>query len=529
MILKKPYAFFIKHFRLFHLIMFVLLGAVAYETNLTRVFFNSYLNETAYILPINTGINLFSSWVYIWGIIIIIFSIIVFLVMNKKEKPATFYALNILVIFVTLIFMIYSKSMVSKMESELLAVTLLRALRDIGNVIFIIQCVMLLVTFVRAIGFDIKKFDFRKDLQELNVSAEDSEEFEVQLNFDKNEMKRNFKKNSREFKYFLLENKKMITIFSVIGIILISTFIYFNFWKFSKTYKINEYFETKDFTIKVNNSYLTSYDYKLNKITDNALVLIDIDTKKSDSIINTAKTQLKIGNKIYYPTTNAYKNKFPDLGNVYNGEKLSNGINKFILIYEIPQSLSEEKMTFIYLDDYSKTLFGEKYKELKVNLDSLKLDTPTNYIQSKIENIMDFDNQSIKGNLFISNYQINRTFDTSYSACISKTECYDFKQYLQPSFTGYQDKTILKMSAILNYKEDSIIKDDLSNLISKYGKIIYTIDGKVYTTTDINATNFSLKVDNANYYIEVPKIIEQASTINLVFNIRNQEYNYGLK
>ena len=103
MILRKPYAFFIKHFRFFHFVMLIFLGLIVYRTNIVRTFFNEYLNAVAYIIPENIASSMFTNTTYIWGVIVILFSIIVFVVMNKKEKPVLFYGLNILLVISTLV------------------------------------------------------------------------------------------------------------------------------------------------------------------------------------------------------------------------------------------------------------------------------------------------------------------------------------------------------------------------------------------------------------------------------------------
>ena len=43
MIFKKPYAFLIKNFRLFHLILAIIMGYLVYQTNLLSSFFKEYL------------------------------------------------------------------------------------------------------------------------------------------------------------------------------------------------------------------------------------------------------------------------------------------------------------------------------------------------------------------------------------------------------------------------------------------------------------------------------------------------------
>ncbi len=529
MILRRPYAFFIKHFKLFHFIMFVFLGIITYRTNLVRSFFNEYIGQIAYTISENIVLELFSNLTYVLAAFIIISSILIFLVMNKKEKPALFYALTILMTFSTIAFLIYSQVVVYRLQTELISVTVLRAITDISNILVLVQAVFLLILFIRAVGFDIRKFDFGKDIQELNISAEDNEEYEVQFDFDKNEFKRNLRKNKREFKYFLIENKKMIIFLSSLSVVIISALVYFNFSRFFKSYNLNTFFTTEDFVLKVNNSYLTQNNYKNSKVTDNYLIAVLLEIKNSNNVINISKTQLKVGRAIYYPIDSKYTESLADLGKVYNSEKLSKETNKYILVYEIPEALKNEKISFIYIDNYSRTMFGEKYRQNKVDLKPIDLDNNKQNYGSILEDKLEFNNDFIKGNFVVTNYEIKDMFVSTYNTCVSKDECYDLNQYLQPSFTGYQDKAILKLNAILNYDEESIIKEDLFNLISKYGRIVYTINEKTYSTKDIKSTNFSIEKDKNNFYAEVPKALEEADSIDLVFNIRNNEYTYTLK
>ena len=48
MILRKPYAFLIRHFKLIHLILTVLLAYILYKTNKLLSFFNQYLSSGKY-------------------------------------------------------------------------------------------------------------------------------------------------------------------------------------------------------------------------------------------------------------------------------------------------------------------------------------------------------------------------------------------------------------------------------------------------------------------------------------------------
>ena len=51
--------------------------------------------------------------------------------------------------------------------------------RDLLKILIIFQYVSVLMVLVRGLGFDIKKFDFVKDMHELNLDISDEEEVEL--------------------------------------------------------------------------------------------------------------------------------------------------------------------------------------------------------------------------------------------------------------------------------------------------------------------------------------------------------------
>ena len=83
-----------------------------------------------------------------------------------------------------------------------------------------LQFVTLCLTFARATGFDVKKFDFAHDLQQLNVDEKDNEEFEVDVELDTDKLFRKIRKKIRYAKYVYFENKFLIflTLAIVLGL-----------------------------------------------------------------------------------------------------------------------------------------------------------------------------------------------------------------------------------------------------------------------------------------------------------------------
>ena len=95
MILRRPYAFLIKHFRLIHLILFILLAFITYNANNVLDFFKEYISANGNIEVLSSNyINLF---IYIVPVIIVGLSIMIYYLMKYKDKPKLFYIILIVV------------------------------------------------------------------------------------------------------------------------------------------------------------------------------------------------------------------------------------------------------------------------------------------------------------------------------------------------------------------------------------------------------------------------------------------------
>ena len=73
MILRKPYAFFIKHFKLIHVIMTVLLGYLILKTNLILNFLNTYMESKELVTGMELVKPLFGVSIYVVIGIILVF------------------------------------------------------------------------------------------------------------------------------------------------------------------------------------------------------------------------------------------------------------------------------------------------------------------------------------------------------------------------------------------------------------------------------------------------------------------------
>ena len=205
MILRKPYAFFIKHFRLIHVFLSILMLSLLFNTKKLLDFFNEVVS-TNLNLKGQELVSLYMPLILrILPFLIIVLLGLLLFIMHIKNKPKTMYITSILIYLYVIIINFISKSTLSTMENTVLATRNVRLIRDFILISFIAQIVISIITIIRAVGFDIKKFDFKKDLKELQIDESDNEEFEFSIDLDSNKLKRNIRKYIRHLKYFYKE------------------------------------------------------------------------------------------------------------------------------------------------------------------------------------------------------------------------------------------------------------------------------------------------------------------------------------
>ena len=525
MILKKPYAFLIKHFKLIHTIILLLMIYLTHRTSLIINFFNSYADT----LQLNTKIglvkSLYNKLMFIFPVLIIIILMILMFVMIIKKKPKIFYICNIVAYI--LLFVIYSTSrdIISNMEVQIVDIRTILLIRDFMLITIFIQFVSIVLTFVRATGFDIKKFDFVEDLQQLDINEEDNEEFELALNFGSDRKLRKLRKSIRYAKYFYVENKLFVSLILLILIGYCSVFIYKRLGMYEKTYKENNTLEVSNAYFKVENTYITNQNYKSNVISNNnKYVILNMYSKILYEGANpefSSRAALVIDDHLFYPTTK-YKNSFYDLGVDYSNQELGSEFKKFILIYEIPNQISESTMYLKYLDTNNKSV-TIKLSPHEIN------DSESEFIANMTEKINFKDSTIGNVSLVINSYDLSSKYKLNYNFCIKNTNCIESYEYIYPTLSGAYDKILLKFNANLEFSEDYNLTTNIIEFLKKFGTIKYKIGDNTYTNKVEIKQIKPIKSSIQEYYIEVEESLIHADNIFIEFDIRNKKYIYNLK
>lgn len=526
MILRKPFAFLIKHFKLIHFILFLFMCYIMYSSSSILSFYNEYLNSSMVLINHEVTITLYNSILTLSFIFTFIITIIVMGLMFMKQKPIKFYLFNILTYIFTLVVLIISKNTLNTLELSLVEVRTIKLIQDLVVMTIIVQGIMCTVAVIRATGFNIKKFDFVKDLSELNIEEEDSEEFEVNVELESDKYLRKIRKFIRYFKYLYVENKYL---FSIIGGFLfgiVCLIVYLNLNVYNKTYKTGDMFTTNEFYFSITDTYLTSKDYKGNIIDKNysfVVAKIKLRTYSSlEKILSIGRISLTINDNNFYHTRD-YKTEFSDLGIYYNENTINNQFSEYILVFKIPNSYTDDKMIIKYFDNNFKNIKTSIYPQ---NLDENKIEK--NYsIGQKIS----FDDSILKkSTLFIEKAEMQSSFKISYDFCLNNN-CIVSYENIKPLLNTTIDKALIKIKGTYEIDDKLSINKPykLYDFIEKFGSIIYKINDNEHIISNITEV-MSSKVNDVNtIYLEVPNMVLFADEVKLKIKVRNYTYIYNLK
>lgn len=522
MVFRKPYAFLIKNFRLMHIILTICCIYLITRTSAIISFLNDYISSNDLVIGQNIVGSLYNGLMFIIPVLMLIFFIVLLVVMSVKEKPKSFYIVNIIVYLLILILFIYGHGVLKSMEKELVQAQKIQTMRDLFVYALVFQFFTVVIAAIRGLGFDIRKFDFARDLQTLDVSEEDSEEFEVAINYDFNDTKRKIKRRVRTFKYAYKEHKFIINCI-IVAIILFGGYTFYKNSSISvKKYHLNSTIYMNSIQTNFTNAYVVDTDYLGNDLKTNLLIL-KVDVKSNSKNVKkflTSSYELLLDGKIYHHTYK-FSNEFKDLGEVYKNQNLSQTDSKtYLLVYDIGKKDPSNARLKI------SNLFNQEYVYLDFNAHSFTKDTkPAEYGISEEVTLKDTNLADTK--FKITSALIGEKYTINYRYCVDTEECVDSIEYIYPDYynTGIE-KTILRME----YEFESTDIDSFYKLITLYGSLEYTVDGN----TKVQQVPFknikSQRVNEKNILnLEVVKDIENASEIYLVFNIRNYEYRYRIK
>ena len=504
MILRKPYGFLIKNFKIIHLILTGIYIYLVIKVSNLLDYYNNFINGTEGKLNAITHITDYYLIAIISSIVI---CLIIYALMRYKKKPKLLYIILIILYIIVAFIINMSYDGLNTIYMATLDTKTQRLYRDLLRIILVFQYISIAFTLVRGLGFDIKKFNFKEDLNELDLDITDDEEVELTLGNTEG-TQRKLRRNLRELKYYYKENQFFINTIIVIAILILASTITIEKEVINKVYEEQEAVATEDFSFKVLDSYITNKSYENKKITDTdtsfVIVKMLISSNYEKKELNTANLILTTNNNSY-TMSNRYYSNFIDIGTGYKGQKIDKN-KQYILVFNIPNEDIKEKMQLIYL--------GNK----KIDIRPESLDSINDTKNQKLKSTINLAETPLGiGSLTITSYELNQKFAYEYNYEING----------QP-YTGKLNIISLN-NTILKLEITAQIPKTFTtfSLIDTYGEIKYKVAGVEYTSKVLN--NKTPGSYNKGLYLEVDKEVANAENIWLELTIRNKKYIYNLK
>lgn len=524
MILKKPYAFLIKHFRLIHLLLLPPIIYLIYQSSKIVTFFNNYAKTGTYTYVNDLAGSYINPLMYLAIIFILLIVLVVTYLLFIKKKPIKLYIGFIAYYTILLIIFTVVHNILGGIEDELLEMTTIRAYRDFSLIFYVPQYFFLVYDFIRAFGFDIKSFNFSHDLKELEIEASDSEEVEIKLDINNYQTKRKLNRYIREMKYYAIENRFIITCIGVIALIIVGIIGYYNYSMYHKTYKEMQIVNNNGFQYAINKSLITNLDYKGEKLSDNKYYLvISIDINNmlySSNKLDKKDFTLEINEEYYYPVYDR-GDYFLDYGIPYKGEKIKGSTKKtYVLVYELDKKLLYQEYNMVIMNEFlvkkNDLIATKKYIRIKPDyaINNNKV-TEVGLGKEVKFNDTNLDGSSLKINKYeILSYYTYKSDDASHIVVP------DTQKYGNGVLLVLSDE--LKINTKSNYYSSMIDKKTFYN---NHAIIACENNGIVKYFNAVNITPNDVKDVSI---LQVNRLVNDSEHVKLIISIRGVMYYIDL-
>ena len=516
MIFRKPYAFLIKNFKKIHIFLLVLSLYIAYKLVDINLFVNEFMQFGTYDYFTNPITNHITILLRIALLLVVIGSTSILFLLYYKKKPWKIYLVPIIE-YLLLFFVLGMISGFFKGYSSDVKTTDLRLSRDLLLIFLMGQLPAIGIFVMRVFGLDIRKFQFNTDEEFLQLSEEDREEFEVNINVDYYSFKRTYRKLIRNIKYFYLEHKKICKTIITVFIVFCGFQIYKSIFVTHKSYKEGSDYNVNGYTIKVHNSYFTDKDYKGDVISkkSNFVVLdLTVTNHAAPRKLVIENFHLKNGISDFVTTESTYAKEFQDFGKAYEDVKelKRDEAFHFIIVYKVDKKLNRDQFNLYYQEN-------DYLRKIKLNVKDV----------SKIEELepinlgdnMNFSLGNNKQNVSFDYFEFSDYIEYSVRTCTVSSCAINTFDYTAPA-----DNKVLK----LDFSSTSFEGKDMVDFSKDYGKIIYVDNSNGEDEeVEIDFRYPLTRTATGKYlYALVPSAVESTSSLKIIYIIRNKKYIYKL-
>ena len=513
MIIRKPYAFLIKYFRKIHIALMIIGVYVFYKTIRAIGFISTYFQSRVYDAYENPIVHYIPTFLKISTLAMAVGSIAILVLLMHKGKPWKLYLVPAGT-YIILYFILGIVQGFFSVYTETINISDLKLVNDFLVISLLAQLPSMAIFAIRIMGVDIKGFNFRQDLDELELTDEDREEIELGLNIDIYTFIRFGRKCKRYAGYFYEEHKKLCKLAAIVIVIFLLKGMFNFIFVENKTYSQGEVYSIDGYEIKVTNAYWTDKDKKGNVISQTSnFVIVEYEVKNNvgSRNLNTSNFHIKAGNKDYTTTETTYANDFDDLGRAYSRVKKikKDETAKFIIIYKVAKKYSKGRFALYYQERNG----SYKLRKMSLKIKNVsKMEKEKTYQQGEF---FDIETYSLKDSIAFDEFKIVDSAGYRVSEC-SFNECYTERKVINAP-NGYKIMSI-------DFASDDIEAKNMIDFLDKYGKIEYKdSSGKVKT---LDSITFMLKKNylGKTLYIKLPSNIAESDYIAIKIIIRNKAY-----
>ena len=526
MIIKKPYAFFIRHFRIIHLLMLVPMLFLTLNFGDMTSFIRKYA-DTMNTAQTNIAGNYITIFTFLAILVLLAVNITIYTLMKSKRKPTKFYLINSIYYIVLLAMSLLYFAIFQEIDKGKASETLVQLVSGIAVATLLPSYILMPATLMQGLGFNIKTFKFDK-VMDLQIVDDDSEEVEVKFLKGNGEIKKNVIHSVRELKYYALENKEIFTLIGIVLVLVIAISIYLDVGVYNKRYNLNQAFALDSFTMTVKESYITDVDYSGNQIADDkyylAIKLAIYNKTLESQSIDKSNFRLYFDNKIIYPDYGR-SGRFTDIGKNYQGGMIpAQKADEYVLVYELDSSMVKGK--------YQMKILSSVRKEPGKLIPSYKIINirPKNIVEMKklsdasVGDSIDLSKTTL-GNTKITLKRVNYAsrYVYYYDQCSELKKCISRKSSISPK----SSKTFIVIEDAESWDEESsYYKNGKKDFYEDFVTIEYDYtnakgDTKTYESKMVNVTPSVLT--NVRIY-EVNNLVPSGDNIKFCVRIRNQKF-----
>ena len=371
MIFKNPYSFVAKHYKLINFLLLVPMLYLTLKFGDIAKFFRDYIKDGYSTIETNFADNYVTGLSMLTCLFMSLSNLIIFIILNTKKKKRAFHPIAAgyyLILF--LLTIVFHACMVA-IQDRTFGNTFANFIRDLANISFIPGYLFIIFAVINAIGFNIKTFRIDNN-SDLRISDEDEDDVEIQFNSEKHSLKRNIVHLAREMKYYVLENKLVISLIAIVLVGAVAFQTYQNIRSNNRSIILGSTVSMKKISLTLKDSIISDVDYRGTKISkDKYYLAVKIgiqNTSKEKIKIDDSSFRIFLGNTTIFPTYDK-SSRFVDMGRPYQGEPIQpEKGDDYVFVYELTKSQIKNSYQMRILQNLTQK--GDKlikdYKKLTI-------------------------------------------------------------------------------------------------------------------------------------------------------------------